>query len=182
MKFPLRIAVFGAESTGKSSLCRVLSAHFAEPWAREYVREFWDRRGGDIKAKDLAEIAHGQIEAEELAAAQAERVVFCDTDLLTNVLWADLLFPGACPAWVRETADQRSNNYALYLLCDTDMEFAPDPQRCFPDPAGRAMCRKLWRETLETRALPVVEISGSGPVRERRAIEAVEDLLARSGA
>ena len=177
MTTPVRIVVFGAESTGKSSLCRALAAHFGEPWAPEYVREFWDMRGGAIGADDLAEIARGQIAAEERAAARAQRVVFCDTDLLTNVLWADLLFPGACPDWLRAAADERSRQYALYLLCDTDLPFEPDPQRCFPDPAGRAMCRRLWRETLESRALPMVEIAGDGPERARRAIAAVEEVL-----
>lgn len=177
MKIPLRIAIFGAESTGKSSLCRVLAAHFGEPWAPECVRQFWDAHDGQIDAGDLTEIACGQIAAEELAAAQAERVVFCDTELLTNVLWDDLLFPGECPEWVRKDAELRSRHYALYLLCDTDLPFEPDPQRCFPDPADRAMCRSLWRKTLESRSLPFVEITGDGPEREHRAIVAVEALL-----
>lgn len=173
-----RIAVFGAESTGKSSLAERLAAHFGEPWAPEHVRRFWDEHAGRIVAEDLDAIARGQIAGEEAAAARARRVVFCDTELLTNVLWADLLFPGRCPPWVRTEAEARSRRYALYLLCDTDVPFAPDPQRCFPDEAGRAMCRRLWRETLATRGLPFVEITGDWPTRERRAIAAVEARLA----
>lgn len=178
---PVRIAIFGAESTGKSSLAAALAAHFGEPWAPEYVRRFWDDHGGRIVAGDLAAIAHGQIAGEEEAAARARRAVFCDTELLTNVLWADLLFPGHCPEWVRTEAGARSRHYALYLLCDTDIPFAPDPQRCFPDEAGRAMCRRLWRETLTGRGLPFVEITGDWAERERRAIAAVTPLLASRG-
>lgn len=173
-----RIAIFGAESTGKSTLARRLAAHFDEPFALEYVREFWDEHHGEIVAADLDAIARGQMAAEEAAAARARRVVFCDTELLTNVLWADLLFAGQCPAWVRTEADLRCRHYALYLLCDTDLPFEPDPQRCFPDPEGRAMCRRLWRETLTSRGLPMVDIRGGGAERERRAIAAVEAVLA----
>ncbi|GAB1489871.1 hypothetical protein MASR2M8_23280 [Opitutaceae bacterium] len=176
---PLRIALFGPESTGKSSLAERLAVHFGEPWAPEYVRGFWDEHDGRIVAGDLDAIARGQISGEEAAAAKARRVMFADTELLTNVLWADLLFPGHCPVWVRAEADMRARRFALYLLCDTDLAFEPDPQRCFPDDAGRERCRRLWLETLETRKLPYVRIRGDWSSREALAINAVRDLLAR---
>lgn len=177
MPSPLRIAVYGPESTGKTTLAQRLAEHFGEPWAPEHVRGFWDEHEGKIIAADLDAIARGQIAGEEAAAARARRVVFCDTELLTNVIWADLLFAGQCPAWVRAEADRRCQAYALFLFCDTDQPFVPDPQRCFPDAAGRAMCRKLWRETLSSRGLPCVEIRGDWEQRFRAAVAAVEACL-----
>jgi NadR type nicotinamide-nucleotide adenylyltransferase len=173
---PIRIAIFGPESTGKTSLAQALAAHFQEPCAPEYVRAFWDQHAGVITAADLPAIARGQMEAEDAAATRARRRVFADTELLTNVLWADLLFPGACEPWVRQEADARARRFRLYLLCGTDVPFSPDPQRCFPDDAGREMCARLWRETLEQRALPFIEIRGDWSERERRAIAAVTAL------
>lgn len=178
MPEPIRIAIFGAESTGKTALTAALAAHFAEPWSLEFVREYWDAQGGAITAADLGAIARGQIAGEDAAAARARRAVFHDTELLTCVLWDDLLFPGACPPWVRAEAETRARRVALWLLCDTDLPWSPDPQRCFPDAAGRKMCRRLWRDTLEQRALPFAEINGSGPSRTAEAIAAVERLLA----
>ena len=169
-----RIAIFGPESTGKTSLARGLAEHFGEPWSPEYVRQFWDEHQATITAADLDTIAHGQIAGEDAAAARARRVVFADTELLTCTLWDDLLFPGACPAWVRAEADRRARQFSLYLLCATDVPFAPDPQRCFPDPEGRAMCMRLWRETLARRGLPFVEIRGADwAARAAQAIHAV---------
>jgi HTH-type transcriptional repressor of NAD biosynthesis genes len=136
MSGPKRIVLSGTESTGKTQLAQRLAAHFGEPWSAEYAREFWDAHGG-IAAGDLDAIGRGQVANEEAAAARARRVVFCDTDLITCVLWNDLLFPGHCPAWVRAAADERARGVALYLLCDADVPWAPDPQRCFPDEAGR---------------------------------------------
>ena len=178
MSAPIHVAVFGMESTGKTALAQRLAAHFAEPWAPEFVREFWDLRAGKIVAGDLGTIALGQMANEDRAAAQARRVVFFDTTLLTCLLWDDLLFPGECPSWVRTEAERRARLVARHLLCDTDLPFAPDPQRCFPDAAGRAMGRRLFREALESRGLPFVEICGEGAAREARAIAAVEGLLA----
>jgi HTH-type transcriptional regulator, transcriptional repressor of NAD biosynthesis genes len=172
-----RVVVFGTESTGKTTLAQRLAAQFGEPWAPEFVREFWDLRGGKITAEDLGTIALGQMANEDFAAARARRVMFCDTDLLTCTLWDDLLFPGACPPWVRTEAEERARGYAQYLLCDTDIPFAPDPQRSFPDEAGRAKGRLIWREALEKRRLPLVEIRGDRARREAAAIAAVESIL-----
>lgn len=175
-----RIVVFGTESTGKTTLAQKLAAHFDEPWSPEFVREFWDLRAGKITADDLGTIALGQIANEDYAESQAKRVMFCDTDLLTCTLWNDWLFPDACPLWVRAEAEKRARAVALWLLCDTDIPWAPDPQRSFPDEAGRERGRRTWRETLEQRALPFVDIRGDWATRERLAITAVERLLAMS--
>jgi len=173
---PWRIVVTGTESTGKTHLAQRLAAHFGEPWAAEHAREFWDAHGG-IAAADLDALDRGQVAAEEAAAARARRVVFFDTDLITCVIWNDLLFPGACPAWVRAEADRRARRNALYLLCAADVPWAPDPQRCFPDEAARLRTAALWREALESRGLPFVEIRGAWAERERAAIAAVERVV-----
>src|SRR5688572_1304477 len=143
-----RIAVFGTESTGKTSLAERLAIHFGEPWSREFAREFWDSHDGKIAASDLETIARGQIGNEEVAAAAAKRVVFCDTELITCTLWNDALFPDACPPWVRDEAERRARGFTLYLLCDADVPFAPDPQRCFPDDEARERARRTWRHAL----------------------------------
>lgn len=179
MKRIKRVAIFGTESTGKTTLAQKLADHFGEPWSPEFVREFWELREGTIVAGDLGTIALGQISNEDAAIAKARRVVFCDTELLTNVLWADVLFPGRCPEWVRQEAEVRSREFSLYLLCDTDVAFEPDPQRCFPDETARNKNRDLWRHTLETRGLPFVEIRGDWATREATAIAAVETVSAR---
>lgn len=172
-----RVVVFGTESTGKTWLAERLADTFREPWAKEYVREFWDTHDGRILATDLDAIARGQIAAEEAAAAAARRVVFFDTDLITCTLWDDVLFPGACPAWVREEAERRAGAVTLYLLCDADVPFVADPVRCFPDEELRERARQLWREALVSRGLPFVEIQGDWAQREEAAIAAVKRLL-----
>lgn len=170
-----RVAVFGPESTGKTMLAEKLAARFAEPCVPEYARQFWDERGG-ITLADIPTIAHRQAELEDAAVARARRVVFCDTEALTTVLWSDLLYQD-CPPLVRMSAELRAARYDLYLLLNTDVPFAPDPQRVFPDEAGRAKCMGLWREALVSRQLPFVEIRGDWAQREATAVAAVQRLL-----
>jgi NadR type nicotinamide-nucleotide adenylyltransferase len=171
-----RVVVFGPESTGKTTLARSLAGHIGEPWAEEFVREFWEVKAGKITAEDLGTIALGQMASEDRAAERARQVVICDTDLLTCVLWNDLLFPGKCPEWMRAEAEARVRTTDLFLFCDTDLAWAEDPQRCFPDEAGRAMVRRVWREALVGRGQPWVEIAGEGVEREALAREALARL------
>ncbi len=175
MNQPLRIAVYGPESTGKTQLATRLAAHFDAPLVAEYARERWDQQGV-LTLEDMLPVAHEQWRREDAAAAGAGRLVICDTDALTTMLWSDLLY-GTCPAELRRGAEKRCKDYALYLLLDIDTPFAPDPQRCFPDPADREKCRRIWRGALERRGLPFVDIRGDWPTRAATAIAAVQALL-----
>ena len=181
MNAPRRIAVFGTESTGKTWLAGKLAAHFGAPLVAEYARELWDRQGV-LTLEDMLPVAKEQWRREDEAAARCHLIddkrsggsglIICDTDALTTMLWSDLLY-GTTPDELRRGAEKRCRNYALYLLCDTDVPFADDPQRCFPDPDDREKCRRVWRGALERRNLPFVEIRGDWPERERAAIDAV---------
>jgi nicotinamide riboside kinase len=176
-----RIAVFGPESTGKTELARKLAAHFRAPLVEEYARERWDARGA-LGLEDMLPIAKEQWRREDDAVSKCHIIddtraglVICDTDALTTMLWSDLLY-GTTPDEVRRGAEKRCRNYALHLLCDTDVPFSPDPQRCFPDPADREKCRRIWHGALERRKLPYAWIRGDWASRERAAITAVEAL------
>jgi NadR type nicotinamide-nucleotide adenylyltransferase len=178
-----RVVLFGAESTGKSTLAERLATRFGAPWSAEYVREYWDAHGGVITAADLDAIARGQAAGEDAAGAAARergvRAVFHDTDLLTCTIWDDLLFPGACPGWAREEAVRRARATDLFLFCETDLPWVPDPQRCFPDEAGRAMCRRIFLEAVEGTGARWTRIYGGENERESRAVAAVDLLLNR---
>lgn len=176
----LRLAVYGPESTGKTQLAAKLAAHFGVPLVTEYARERWDEQDGFLGLEDMLPIAQEQWRREDAAAAAAgaagQQLIVCDTEALTTVLWSDLLY-GTTPDVVRRGAEKRCRNYALYLLLESDVPFAPDPQRCFPDPEDREKCRRIWRGALERRHLPFVEINGDWTARERTAIAAVDALL-----
>ncbi|HEY8994332.1 MAG TPA: ATP-binding protein, partial [Lacunisphaera sp.] len=172
---PKRIAVYGPESTGKTELAVKLAARFAAPLVAEYARERWDEQGA-LTLEDMMPIAREQWRREDEAARSVchtlydkhPPLVICDTDALTTMLWSDLLY-GTTPDELRRGAEQRCKQYALYLLLDIDVPFAPDPQRCFPDPADREKAMRVWQDALEPRGLPFALIRGNCAERERAA-------------
>jgi NadR type nicotinamide-nucleotide adenylyltransferase len=175
MSAPLRIAVYGPESTGKTELATKLAAHFGAPLVAEYARERWDEQGA-LTLEDMLPVAQEQWRREDAAVARAERLVICDTDALTTMLWSNLLY-GTTPDELRRGAEKRCRNYALYLLLDIDVPFAPDPQRCFPNPEDREKAMRVWRGALERRHLPYELIRGNWAEREAAAIAALDRLL-----
>ncbi|MDV7398455.1 ATP-binding protein, partial [Arthrospira platensis SPKY1] len=59
---PLRIALTGPESTGKTTLAKALAARFDTVWAPEYARTYLERLGRPYQYGDLEVIARGQRE------------------------------------------------------------------------------------------------------------------------
>jgi nicotinamide riboside kinase len=60
-----KIVVIGPESTGKSTLCAQLAAHYQTLWVPEYAREYLEKNGSEYDYDDLLTIAKGQIDSEE---------------------------------------------------------------------------------------------------------------------
>ena len=60
-----KIVVIGPESTGKSTLCSQLAAHYNTLWVPEYAREYLEKNGTNYSYDDLLAIAKGQINSEE---------------------------------------------------------------------------------------------------------------------
>lgn len=66
-----KIVILGPESTGKSTLCQSLAAHYIQSrpsaWVPEYAREYLTIHGMDYHYEDLIPIAKGQLALETSA-------------------------------------------------------------------------------------------------------------------
>lgn len=180
MSAPLRIVAIGSECTGKTTLIRALASRLGLPSSDEYVRDYVDATHRDPVAADVDAIARGQLAAEEQAVGEAVArgapAVLHDTDLLSTVVYAEHYYGAdGAPAWLREAAAARRPD--LYLLCEIDVPWVPDPQRNRGD--RREEVQSLFRAAVRESGVPAVTITGTGGERERRAAEAVAALLAR---
>ena len=61
----IRVAITGPESTGKSSLAKVLAEHYNTLWVPEYSREYIDNLDRDYTYEDVEKIAVSQIQKEK---------------------------------------------------------------------------------------------------------------------
>jgi HTH-type transcriptional regulator, transcriptional repressor of NAD biosynthesis genes len=171
--FVRRVAIIGAESTGKTTLAQALAAHFDTAWVPELARDYLLVHGGVCTAADMAVIAQGQAEAEDRLACAANRVLICDTNVLTTQLWYEHYF-GPPPAALARLAAERTAH--LYLLCDHDVPWVADGLR--DSPTERGWFHARFRQALEAQGQRYVTLSGPFAGRLGPASAAVAALCA----
>ncbi|MFM2207360.1 MAG: hypothetical protein RL213_1335 [Bacteroidota bacterium] len=168
----LRIALLGPESSGKSRLAESLAEHFKTTWVPEYARTFLAGRTGNYTREDVLYCAAGQRALEDAKATEADKYLFCDTEMINFKVWLTDKF-GSAPAWITEDLKSR---YDAYLLTSPDLPFVNDPLRENPD--RRDHFFDVYRKELTASGIPFEIISGKGEERLRKAMEALEKLTA----
>lgn len=167
-----KIVVIGPECTGKSELSEYLAGEFNTVWVREYARQYLEELERSYNAGDLLRIAAGQLALEDQTAAQANKVLICDTDLYVIKIWS-LFKYGYCDQKILDTIAERK--YDLYLLTYIDIPWEFDPQREHPD--QRESLYALYLDEMKNQKVPFAEIKGNRDQRRRTATQCVRELL-----
>ncbi len=171
---PARVTLIGAESTGKTTLARLLAVHYKTVWAPEYLRAFVCEKGALPKSADSRRIAEGHLAQEASLHARARRVLFLDTDLYSTLVYHRYYF-GTSSAWLQRQA--RKHAADLYLFTDTDIPFVADEgQR--DGPTARAALRDLFLQELLDEDLRHAILRGTLKRRLSAATVAVDRYLA----
>lgn len=166
-----KIAIVGPESTGKSTLSRLLSEYFKAAWVPEYAREYLNKIGRSYQKNDLLRIAKQQVALEEKAETSHD-LVFCDTNLLVIKIWSEFKY-GDCHPWILENIRQRF--YDLHLLTNIDLPWQDDPQR--EHPHAREQLFNLYKNELEQMKVRYETIEGQHEKRLQQAIMAVKKYI-----
>ncbi|HMP87665.1 MAG TPA: ATP-binding protein, partial [Lacibacter sp.] len=108
-----KIVILGPESTGKSTLCEQLAAHYQTLWCPEYAREYLLKHGTNYSFEDLLNIAKGQLQLEDSYTAQLSQrptvsgqLLFIDTDMYVMKVWCEFVF-NDCHRWILDRIAER---------------------------------------------------------------------------
>ncbi len=112
-----RIAILGAESTGKSTLAAALAAHYQTLWVPEYLREFVETEGRTPQEHEQIGIATMQVAREERAMGAANRLIFCDTTPLMTAIYSHFYW-GRVDAPLAALARSRSYDFTFVTAPD----------------------------------------------------------------
>ncbi len=166
----LKIALLGAESTGKTSLCSQLSAYYNACWIPEYARDYIQQLNRQYTFEDVEHIAEQQ--NKQLNDVYIDDYVFFDTELIITKVWFEVVF-NRCPSWISQSIAQSPINY--YLLCNTDLEWVPDSVR---ENGGemRNVLHKRYESILKEFNLPYQCVSGKGQDRLSCAINFIDNI------
>ena len=180
----LRIAIVGAESTGKSELARALATRLDEEFGLacavvgEYLREWCDVHGRTPRADEQLAIADEQQRRIDAAAsAGGVDLVLCDTTPVMIAVYSELLF--ADRSFV-EHARRAHGRAGFTLLTALDLPWVADGLMR-DGPHVREPVDRLVRGHLRACGGDWAVVGGSGDERTRNAIAALRPTLARLG-
>ncbi len=160
-----KVAIIGAESTGKSALAAALAAHYGCPLVPEYAREYLTDLGRPYTAQDVETIARSQLQLEDQLAIQATDLLFFDTNLWVIKVWMEHSF-NFCPDWVGQEILLR--DYHLHIITDYNIPYEPDPLREHPE--AREYFTNIYLNLLKTNNIPYLYVTGNLSERVKQAI------------
>ena len=121
-----RVALIGAESTGKTDLTEFLAQQFKTVAVPEYARGYIEQLDRKYTFDDVLHIAYKQLELETIYSKKANGILFYDTYLIITKIWLKVVFNKQLD-WIDKKITNSSID--LFLLCNNDIPWVSDPVR-----------------------------------------------------
>lgn len=123
-----RITIFGAESTGKTTLSQGLAADLSGQWLFEYARPYLETVGPEITTQSMEDIWRGQLALQQHGQDIATgRAIVQDTDLFSTVGYWNFWQPATMPKQLE--LDAITHRSDLYIVMNSHIPFEEDPIR-----------------------------------------------------
>ena len=167
-----RISITGPECSGKTSLAKELAEHYQTLYVPEYSVTYLNQLDRKYTLEDIETIAKKQLERENELASSARSLLFCDTDLMVNKVWSEVVFMKTT-VWLEQAL--RTHHYNLSLLCYPNLDWEPGPFR--ENPEDRLVLFEQYRSLMDTLGYNFQIIRGKGEVRVQQAIKFVDAML-----
>jgi NadR type nicotinamide-nucleotide adenylyltransferase len=159
-----RVTIFGAESTGKTTLAKRLGDIHRCYFVPEYARPYLENTVNEITVSSMTDIWKGQRALQDAAGMwEPEPFIVQDTDLFSTVgywefpHWQDTL--GAPPeGLIRDALAHKSD---LYLITQSNIPFERDPLRYGGD--VREGSDEYWINVCEKYGLNYIVLRGDNP-------------------
>ena len=113
-----RIALVGPESSGKTTLCKELAAHYKTLGVPEFSRDYVAKLGRKYSLEDIEHCYEEQLKQENELYKTANQFLFVDTELIVAKVWSEDVFKRV-PKWIEENIEP--SKYDLYLLTYYDL-------------------------------------------------------------
>lgn len=172
----LRIAILGAEATGKSTLAAALAAHYQTLWVPEYLREFVQTCQRTPRAEEQLLIATTQLQREAASAAHAKRLLFCDTTPLMTAIYSAHYFDQAEPELLRLATQ---HDYAATIVTAPSMPWVADGMQRDSDEVRQLVHHQLLQR-LNDAGIGYQLVDGSLQQRVAQSVDYVELLWRES--
>lgn len=170
-----KVAILGAECTGKTTLAQALADQLQSlpngaQWLPEALRTWCALHQRTPQAHEQLAIAQAQLQAVHHAAPTG--FLLADTSPLLTAIYSDLLFQDSS---LYPMALEHQKIYDLTLVTGLDIAWVPDGLQRDGPQAREAFDSRL-REVLQQHALPYAVVYGQGPERTACALQRITHL------
>jgi NadR type nicotinamide-nucleotide adenylyltransferase len=166
------ICLYGPESTGKSVMAKKLAAQYNTVAVPEVAREFVSTN--NFNREDIITIGRTQTERIFEQSRKANKVLFCDTDLITTQIYSRHYLKVVPPVLYEL---EKMVQYDLYFLFDIDVPWISDGLRDLGEEKVRKDMYAIFKQELERRNIPYITVQGSWDEREKIVIDHINQLL-----
>lgn len=90
--FMKKVCLIGPESTGKSTIAENLAKKYDTVYIPEYAKAIINHQNGQFYEHNVNQVALAQIRTEKSLERMTNKVMFCDSDVITTMVWANTLF------------------------------------------------------------------------------------------
>lgn len=167
----IRICFYGPESTGKSTLATKMAEKYHTEFVPEVAREMVT--SNQFTEEDIIRIGKEQVKRILEKTTTANRILFCDTDLITTQIYSDVYLKKV-PSVLLELEKQTPMDH--YFLFDIDVPWVADGLRDLG--AKRQQMMEIFKENLSSRRIPYILLRGAYEKRENQVVQFVDRLFA----
>lgn len=173
--FLKKVVIVGTESTGKSTLCELLAEHYRCDYVPEVARSI-NEHSNECTMDDLKHIASAHAQAIHQSSLSSQKpLLIIDTDIYITKSYANFLFHQdlTVPQHIIE-----ANKADLYIFLNNDCSHIQDGTRLTKEDRDRLHLSHI--KTLEKNNISYIRISGDWESRFQKAVEHIDQLLARA--
>lgn len=156
------ICFYGPESTGKSFMAEKLAKQYKTEFVPEVARELIT--SNDFNREDIIMIGRAQTERIFRKARKANKILFCDTDLITTQIYSRYYLKVVPPVLYEL---EKMVEYDLYFLFDIDVPWINDGLRDQGSEEQRKTMYEIFKNELDRRNIPYIKVRGDWEERER---------------
>ena len=157
-----KICFYGPESTGKSTMTKRMAELYETEWVPEVSREIVTTN--DFTTDDIIKIGYAQTERVLEKTKTANKILFCDSDLITTQIYSRYYLK-VIPPILFEL--ERRISYDLYFLFDIDVPWVADGTRDLGDDQKRKEMFDVFKSELDKRNILYILVTGNWDEREK---------------
>jgi HTH-type transcriptional repressor of NAD biosynthesis genes len=156
-----KVCFYGPESTGKSTMARRMAEFYKTEWVPEVSREFVSTN--DFTIDDIINIGHAQTERILEKESKANKILFCDTDLITTQIYCRHYLKVVPPVLFEL---EKQIKYDLYFLFEPDVPWVADGMRDLGNVEKRKEMFEVFKMELDKRNITYTSVKGTWKKRE----------------